>query len=265
MYSKKIERRSPGCFILLLDQSYSMSEPMSGDSNRSRAQSLATHVNRLLHSLVSRASKTGQLRHYFDIGVIGYRNESAESALAGSLARQGLVSIVDIGNNPLRVDEQDGIKSPVWVEPVAEGGTPMCAALNLAGAQAKGWVDQHKSSFPPVIINITDGRSTDGDPKVWAERLRTLGTDDGKLLLFNVALSSNGSQPIEFPGTPNKLPDEYARLLFEISSTLPPSMTEMLPQYGVPVAQGARGFVYNANIDSVVRVMNVGTDPRVND
>jgi hypothetical protein len=32
MYTAEISRRNPGCFLFLIDQSYSMSEPFGGGS-----------------------------------------------------------------------------------------------------------------------------------------------------------------------------------------------------------------------------------------
>ena len=60
------------------------------------------------------------------------------------------------------------IGMPVWVEPLNEGGTPMCAAMDRAGRIAHSWIQTYPQSFPPIVINLSDGESTDGDAATWA-------------------------------------------------------------------------------------------------
>ena len=67
----------------------------------------------------------------------------------------------------------------------------MCEALTLATSTLETWVKEHKFSYPPVVINITDGESTDGDPLEDAQVLRELSTQDGNVLLFNCHISGS--------------------------------------------------------------------------
>jgi len=61
------------------------------------------------------------------------------------------------------------IRFPIWFDPVANGGTPMCQALMRAQDILRTWFAQHPGCFPPIVINITDGEATDGDPLVAAD------------------------------------------------------------------------------------------------
>src|SRR6267154_1366666 len=68
---------------------------------------------------------------------------------------------------------------PVWVEPVHGYRTPMCQAVAVAGAHVYEWASAHPDSFPPIIINITDGMVTDSPYEgasldEWAQRLVTI-------------------------------------------------------------------------------------------
>src|ERR1051326_2009491 len=139
-YQADISRSNPGCFLFLLDQSGSMADPFSGaGGGHSKADELATIINRLLASLVIRCSKDEGVRDYFDVGVIGYGCKGVMPAMAGPQAR-GRIS--QLANAPLRVEDRvqkvpDGagglveqtVKFPIWVDPRAEGGTPMAQAL----------------------------------------------------------------------------------------------------------------------------------------
>jgi len=259
-YSRRFDRRNPGCLLFLLDQSGSMSEPMAGTRAMSKADGVAHAVNDLLLTIVRRCVKdAGQSpRHYYDIGVIGYGNE-ALPLLTGPLTGRKLASVGEIADAVLRVEDRGEGPLPVWFEPVAKGRTAMCSALEMAGRVASGWVRAHPGSFPPIIINISDGKPTDGDPTIWSERIRKLHTNNGNVLLFNINLSSGASRPISFPAVDDDLPDDYSGLLFHMSSELPEIMREQARAMNIPIASKARGFVCNADMSAVIRALEIGT------
>jgi hypothetical protein len=227
----------------------------------------------LLQNLVIKCAKSEGVRDYYHVAVVGY-GSSVGPAFAGSLSGKELVPISEIADNPARVEERtkkvdDGagglvdqaIKFPIWFDATARGGTPMCEALTRAHAMLTGWLQNHPGCFPPIVINITDGESTDGDPSAPAQALQALSSEDGSVLLFNVHLSSQRAAPIEFPDSEANLPDKYARLLFGMSTSLPPYMRTVAQQEGYQVTDGARGFVFNADMVSVIRFLDIGTRP----
>ena len=55
------------------------------------------------------------------------------------------------------------------------------------------------------------------------------------------------------------LPDDFARRLFRMSSPLPPPMYAQARQGGFGVSANTRGFVFNADLASVVRFLDIGT------
>lgn len=276
MYSQQIDRTNPGCLVLLLDQSGSMREPIANGGGISKADALARAVNDLLYELVLRCIKNPNEgpRHYYDVAVLGYGDDEARSALSGPLAAQDLVSIVDVANQPARVEEQSSdvadvggdlstisskVRKPIWVDPVAAGRTPMGTGLNRAGEVVAPWVAAHPNSFPPIVLNVSDGAATDGDPRVWAERIRSLATSDGNVLFFNLNLSAIGGEVLYFPAHEDRLSNDYARVLFEMSSPLPPHMAQIAASQGLPIESGSRGYVFNADMSAVVRFLQIGT------
>jgi hypothetical protein len=259
MAATRIDRRHPGCFIFLLDQSASMGEPIPGANGAAKAQVLADLINDLLLTVVSRCIKErGEPPfHYYDIGIIGY-GEDVRPLLGGPLAGRTLASVAEVAKAVVRVaDSVDG--RPVWFDPSNSGRTPMCEALDMAGRTLAGWIHAHPDSFPPIVINISDGMSTDGDPTVWGQRLRELATQQGNLLFFNICLSSLGGDALSFPADKTELKDQYGQALFQISSELPDFMCRRATELGYAMKPGARGFVYNADIQAVVRALDVGT------
>src|SRR5207245_1361603 len=134
------------------------------------------------------------------------------------------------------------VKFPVWFEPRAEGGTPMCEAINVAFTLLQEWLPQHEHSFPPVVINITDAESTDGDPTLHALAIANLTTSDGTALLFNCHISSLAASPIMFPESEAGLADEHTQLLFRMSSILPDPFREAARNEGYIIGERGRGF-----------------------
>lgn len=273
-YQAEISRLNPSCFLFLIDQSGSMSDPFgSGDRTKSKAEGLADAINRLLQNLIIKCAKSEGVRDYYYVGVIGY-GKSVGPAFGGSLVGKDLIPISEIANSPSRIEERtkkidDGagglidqtIKFPIWFDPKAENGTPMCEALEYVEKIIQGWLNEHPDCFPPIVINITDGEATDGDPSDNASRIRNLSSSDGNVLLFNVHISSHRASPIEFPDKENELPDNYAKLLFNMSSILPTFIQNAAKEEGYNISENSRGFVFNADIISVIRFLEIGTRP----
>lgn len=273
-YTTEISRSNPSCFLFLIDQSASMSDPFGGgEGEKKKADGVADAINRLLQNLVIKCAKAEGVRDYYYVGVIGY-GQNVGPAFSGPLAGKDLVPISKVAEMPARVEERkkkvdDGagglaeqtVKFPVWFDPVANGGTPMSRALTRAHTIIKAWLAEHPGCFPPIVINITDGEATDGDPGKIAEQLRDLSSTDGNVLLFNLHLSSQKTSPIQFPNHEEGLADKYAKLLFSMSSELPEYMRTIAMQEGIQVEDGSRGFVFNADIVSVIQFLDIGTRP----
>ncbi len=270
-YSAEITRLNPSCFVFLVDQSSSMLKPFGGRSDKRKADGVADAINRLIQNLILKCAKADGVRDYFSVGVIGYGGK-AGPALGGPLADHTLVPLSTVADNPLRVEQrtrtvnrggagpaEETFRFPIWFEPKGSGKTPMCAALKLAAQYLEVFLARYPECYPPLVINITDGQATDGDPLAPAKALRRLASADGRVLLFNVHISSSPASPIEFPAAEEGLPDNFAKLLFRMSSPLPPPLLEAARGDQFLVCEGSRGFVFNANLVSVIRFLDIGT------
>jgi hypothetical protein len=270
-YTAELSRANPTCLVFLIDQSSSMAEPFGAQPEKPKAEGVSDGINRLLQNLVLKCAKGDGIRDYFHVGVIGYGGRVIW-ALGGKLAGQKLVPISAIANNPLKVEQRtrkvdDGagglveqkFKFPVWFESVAGGRTPMCQALTEATTVIEEFVAKYPDSFPPLVINISDGKATDGNPELPCYKLRNLATSDGNVLIFNAHLSSVPARPIEFPSQESQLPDPEARVLFRMSSVLPPKLRDAAATEGYTVDANPRGFVFNADLVSVIRFLDIGT------
>lgn len=270
MYSAEINRNNPTAFLFLIDQSGSMSD--RNENGKSLAELVADSINKLLQDLVTKCSKSEGIRNYFDVGVIGYGNNGCYNGFGGSLSGNIMHKIEDIANNPLRIEERskkmpDGaggiieqnIKFPVWFEPIANGGTPMCDAFRMSANELVNWCDNHPQSFPPILINITDGEPTDGDPEELAEAIKQISTEDGNILVFNVHITKVSYNQILFADSEEKLPGENARMLFRMSNLLTAKMRELALNDGFNVNENSRGYCYNAEIVSLISFLDIGT------
>lgn len=272
-YRQEISRKNIGCVVFVLDQSGSMHDP-SGGNGPPKIQMLSRAVNRFIRELTMECLRgEDKPRHFFDVGLIGYCTDAegrplVGPAFQGALAGRDLVSVVDLFDNPFRVDlrevdDGDGglikKKSYVWYDPAAQFGTPTMTALDYAKRVVAGWVAAHPESFPPIVLHITDGEPTDGDPEPAAEALRSLSTDDGNVLLFNCHLSERSDPPLLFPAYEFDIPGVDSARLFRMSSLLPEKCLANARAKGFEVEGGARGMMFNADSTSLIHLIQIGT------
>ena len=293
-YSAEVSRTNPSCFMFIIDQSGSMqdvmdptniqplAQPIVGDGRTythsaqgpTKAEKLADALNNLIRNLIIACTKSDGVRDYYYISVLGY-GRTVGPALGGQLSGRELAPISEVADNPVRVEDrsrqvEDGagglvtqaVKFPVWIEPKADGETPMCAAFARAQQILSTWLADHPNSFPPVVIHITDGESSDGDPLEAMKTITTSSSTDGSVLLLNLHLSSNpDARQIQFPDSKLELPDEHAKVLFEAASVLIPAMRSAALQQGIQISDGARGFILNADMVTIIKALEIGTKP----
>ncbi len=155
-----------------------------------------------------------------------------------------------------------------WIEPKACGSTVMGAALTEAGKLVHKWcaAPENMESFPPVVINITDGEASDADHDVLcdcAEHILDAATADGNALLFNIHLApaaEGAAAEVRFPcGTDELYGNRYARLLYDMSSVIPECFNDTAASvrpYGVPPF---RAMAYNCQMDELFSMLAIGS------
>ena len=285
MYSAPITRLHPTAFIVLIDQSGSMREKIvfaGAEMSKARAVSLVT--NSFIDELIFRARREGGPRDYYDIAVLGYSGDGVSpllvpagefitpSRLAATSVRREKVMrerVLPSGRSVMAVTEHN-----VWTGEKAVGVTPMCGALREGLSMVEWWCRQRRcrDSYPPTIINITDGEASDCGPdevKEVAERIRATETSDGRTILMNIHLGGHGYREsnagedgvVLFPSSPGELPDHrYARLLWDISSDMPKCCNDMISSIGKGSATPPfRAVGWGSHIGGVAAMMNIGS------
>jgi hypothetical protein len=268
----------------MVDQSGSMEEPFAGtgvvgSAGTKKADAAASIINNVLRELVKRSTNGTVIRPRVDIAILGYGpGGTVHNALSGALSGQDIVSITDLANNPLEIkntvmqefDPEMGqmvqipMDIPIWIKAVHDNGTPMCMALEAAAAIAYNWASGHPDNFPPIIVNVTDGAATDGDPRMNAARIGQISTNDGVALLFNCHITSHSTASTRYPSDISQVPqvpDDLARIMFEMSSPIPDGMLNVAMQAnpGAGLQPGARGFVFGGEIGDLVQFITIAS------
>ena len=273
-YQAEISRASPTAILMVVDQSTSMSQRLSG--GQSKAAFLADVLNKTLYTIIASCSKADGVRDYFHVGVIAYSGEDARNGFQGALGEEPLHVVSRLAETPLRVETrtkkvagpngdvaEQSVRFPIWFEPHSRGKTAMCAGFDAAIDILQQWCAAHPSAFPPTVLHVTDGHPSDGNPEPMADRLKSLATRDGACLLFNLHVDTGDGEPLIFPNDERVIKDRFGKALFRMSSLLPPHAVEAAARKGYDVRPGARGFVYNAGIEAIADFFDIGTRPAV--
>src|SRR5580704_12776460 len=101
-YSAEISRGNPTCFVFMIDQSGSMSEAFGAESALRKADFVADVVNRTIHDIVIRCTRTEEIRNYYYLSVIGYGGR-VSPAFGGNLIGRSLIPISEVAEMPARL------------------------------------------------------------------------------------------------------------------------------------------------------------------
>lgn len=278
-YTARIDREHPTAFIFLVDHSVSMrrSTYFNGE-NISLSEAVARIVNNQINELVERCVKNNETRHYFDVAVIGY-GEEAYSAWNGTLEGRDFVSPEEIRNNPFKkiiVKEEMKTRSGIqikdierkqWMEARDDGRwTHMDKAFKRAEGLLADWMSTHHNMdcYPPVIINITDGEyngCSDDTMQQLSNELKSMHTNDGNVLLFNIHVTPDNIDDIIFPSDVCGL-DKYGEKLFSMASLLPLTYNNQINQiFNAQLDDDIRyrAMAVNTGMERLVKMLKIGT------
>jgi len=284
-YKAEISRKNPTAFVFLIDQSGSMgAESGINDENGNpvpKAQAVSDAINSLIEELINRCQKREGINDYFDIALLGYGQKSNEAYFAweGDLKGNDWCTISQLKTNFVdeikynievvirgKIETEKQTKK-IWINPVAHGITPMKAALIQTKELLEDWIKDHKDSFPPIVINITDAWATDISNKQElidvANDIKSLQTTDGNVIVFNCHIAGSKAQPTIFPSSIDDLPDdEHAYTLFSMSSELPEQYINLIIEiFGKEALtyKHAWGMAYNSPITALIKLLDIGT------
>ena len=271
--------------IILIDQSSSMSELFfSADGEDYSVAHTAKHItDKCLFEIMRTCVSGNEIRPYVDLAIIGY-GTSIRSATPKIPMEQLPFSVTELQNSYIAKNEIDDsnigdFSKPryEWIEEISNGSTSMLAALEKAKEITKKWIVNHPNSFPPMILNITDGMATDDlvlldryqrgtlgdistlDLVTTVKEIQKLTTTDGNVLLCNAHVSPDEMSQITYPTNTQNIENPLAELMFEMSSVIPSTLLETGKEMGLPIQSGSRLFLYNAEVTSLLNFLRFGT------
>lgn len=283
-YTAQITRNTPTAFIFLVDHSVSMqNETTLFGEKMTMAEAAARIVNMQINELVLRCIKSNEVRHYYDIAVIGY-DEEAYSDWKGELEGRDFVSPEELRDNPYKRivtrEEKRTRKGTVikevekvqWIEANCDGSwTHVHKAFDRAKRLLAEWMKEHheKDCYPPTIINITDGWFN-GASKEYvlqqANELKSMFTNDGNVILFNIHITDEDTiESIACPIMKDELNnDVYAEMLFDMSSLLPERYNADISRCLNDNRDGRhRAMGVNADATTLIKLMDIGTPTNI--
>ena len=283
-YTAQITRSTPTAFIFLVDHSASMGRTTTFNGEEMpMAEAVARSVNNQINELVLRCIKTNEVRRYYDIAVIGYGRD-VYSGWNGALEGRYFVSPEEIKNNPFKkiitreeVRTRRGttvkeVEKVQWLQARSDGSwTHMRDAFRKAKSLLEDWLNEHrdKDCYPPTIINITDGAyngSTREEIQQEANELKSMFTNDGNVLLFNIHISPSCGGRITFPTSVGELSgNNYGAELYNLSSLLPLRYNAQIARVrndGDPDIRHS-AMAVNADMSTLIQLMDIGTPTNI--
>lgn len=283
-YTAQITRNTPTAFIFLIDQSVSMQKytTLYGEE-MPMAEAVARIVNHQLNELVLRCIKGSETRDYYDIAIIGY-GEKAYSGWKGELEGRDFVKPSELKEHPYKkittkkeTRTRKGVKvveieEVQWIEAEAtEGWTRVHHAFEKAKGLLDEWMEKHhdKDCYPPTIINITDGEFN-GATKEYvlqqANELKSMFTNDGNVILFNIHISANKAVCVTCPASKDEVSfSSLATTMYEMSSLLPMRYSDCIADLrgdGTPNNRYTAMSI-NADMSTLIQLMDIGTPTNI--
>lgn len=283
-YTAQITRNTPTAFIFLVDHSVSMERKTTlFGEEMTMAEAAARIVNRQINELVLRCIKSNEVRHYYDIAVIGYGHE-AYSGWSGNLEGRDFVSPAELLANPYKkiiTREEKRTRKGVavkevekvqWMEARHDGcWTHLHKAFGQTQKLLDQWMEKHhdQDCYPPTIINVTDGAfngASQEDVIQQANELKSMFTNDGNVILFNIHFTASKSAeevvcPIEISELGG---NSYAEALFAMSSLLPERYNADISRCLNDGRAGRhKAMGVNADATTLVKLMDIGTPTNI--
>lgn len=245
-YTTQWGQKSPGYLVFLIDQSGSM----CGTKERKVVDAVHAAILELINNCISGT----KVKNRVYITIIGYGNENNVSIVKEGWASDYAADLQKCKVNGTKI-----------IEPLSYGGTPMDEAFMMAQKCIEKWISDRQSSgsdIPaPIVINITDGYPNDATSATNAAKsLMNISTHDGNIIVFNIHMNESEKE-IRFPRTLSQAgTSNEAAFLFNISSEMNEQFIRVAQSKGFEgIFSGAKGFIANANGDTLVRFIEFGS------
>ena len=266
-----VSAEHPACILILLDRSRSTAQengydvrlpPVDptaegffdsrfgkpADTGKRHAEMFADAINRYLASLCDRVP--AESRGAVHVGIIEYGKRIGWS-WSGALEGRDFVTVEELARNPLTA-----APNRRWIEPYADGETPLGQAMELGRESIVRWLEKNPTAVPPVVIGVGGVRWTGDDIGRHGWGIRRIATPAGNALLCHIEREYQYASP-NF-GVEGYRESE-SKQLFSQASRLPAWMVENLRASGYLFHEPVRGFMEDAAESDVENLLGVFT------
>jgi hypothetical protein len=235
LYTQPATSLNPAFIIYLIDASYSMNDACNGTT---KIDIVNNALKEAIKDMIRRSMRDGVVQRRYKVAILAYST-----------------MVVDVLNGVC--DLPDLVKRG---QPVIHAGGETDTTLGFLAVETL--LKQHLADFQngpaPLVCHLTDALITASDPTAVVQRIQRMGVHDGPVLVENVyvadkMLRGSARDWHQWSGVnkPSQLINDYARLLFHLSSPVPETYLHNINNYGYNLQQGTTLFFPGGHTDLV--------------
>lgn len=225
-YKTLATSRTPALIIYVIDISSSMASPLGGVS---RIEVVKNVLKSTFKKMIERSLRGPEIVPRYRVAIYAYSD-----------------GVYDIYNGAKTIDEIAKIGIP---DLYPMNHTDTASAFLAVEEFLKQEIPNIQDHPAPLICHITDGHYTGANPIPIVQRILDMRVKDGNVLIENILISDDVLvKPIQsikkWRGVRSEpeIKDEYAKVLFDISSTIPDSIRSLMAEYGYDISPNAKMF-----------------------
>ncbi|HEY4389396.1 MAG TPA: vWA domain-containing protein [Ktedonobacteraceae bacterium] len=243
LYTQPATSLNPGLIIYLIDASHSMNDLYNGTT---KMDIINNALRNVIRDMVRRSMRDGIVQRRYKIAIIAY--------------------------STVAIDVLNGIRD---LPDVVKGGLPMISAGGETDTSAgflvvekllQAHIEEFKSCPAPLVCHLTDALITADDPSSIVKRIQAMTVRDGPVLVENVYVADNMLRtPVQdwhqWGGVVrlHQLTNNYARLLFRLSSPIPEHYRQNINNYGYNLQPEAVFFFPGLHMELVHLAFAIST------
>ncbi|MDQ2903398.1 MAG: vWA domain-containing protein [Ktedonobacteraceae bacterium] len=243
LYTQPATSLTPALVVYLIDASHSMNDPCNGTT---RMDIVNKALKDAIKDMVRRSIRDGIVQRRYKVAIFAYST-----------------TVVDV---------LDGIRDlPELVKhgvPVisAGGETDTTNGFRAVEMLLQKYLAHFQAGPAPLVCHLTDALITASDPTPVVRRIQSMTVPDGPVLVENVYVADKMLRASvhdwhHWSGVarPQQLTNDYARLLFRLSSLLPETYCQNINNYGYHLQPGAALFFPGTHIELVRLAFAIST------
>lgn len=242
-YTQPTTTLTPALVVYLIDASYSMNDPFDGTT---KMDTVNKALKEAIKDMVRRSIREGIVQPRYKIAIFAYSTQ--------------VVNVLE-GIRDLPELVKHGI-------PVISAGGETDTSTGFAAVEMllQKCLKEFQTCPAPLVCHLTDALITASDPTSVVRRIQAMTVRDGPVLVENVYVADNMLRtPVydwhQWGGVvkPSQLTNNYAKLLFRLSSPLPKTYRENINDYGYSLRQDTALFFPGVHLDLVRLAFAIST------